>query len=354
MRKQLLVATMAAFALSAGAQQYTVSGKAPQGVKVVYLQNGESRQVDSTMVKNGQFSISGDAKGKIFGYVRAKGNNPVPVILDGKVKVDIEKRTSAGTAENEGLSRWSAGYNTKVARLNALSKEYSSYRQKGAVPDSVDKRISQEYDAVMGEMVADVKKCIEENPKAVFPAFLFRTVAGSMPREEVIAIAEKKPAFLETSMMASLRKAIGGWKHQVKGASLVDFSCADTTGVDHKLSEFVGHGKYVLVDFWASWCGPCRQEMPNVKAAYAKYHDKGFDIVGVSFDSNKKAWTGAIKRLELPWHHISDLKGWQCVAGEVYGINSIPATILFDPQGKVLATGLRGEELDKTLSEIFK
>ena len=225
MKRQLLVATLAVMALGASAQQYTVSGKAPKGVAVVYLQSAESRQIDSTMVKNGQFSFSGDAKGKMFAYVRAKKTNSVPVVLDGNVKVDIENQTTSGTAENEALTRWSASHNAKIARLAVLSKEYNSYREKGQVPDSIGLRINNEYKSIVEAMVAEVKKCIEENPKAIFPAILFRSVAGDMPREEIIAIADKKPAFFETSMMAPMPKAINGWKHQVTGSPMVDFSC---------------------------------------------------------------------------------------------------------------------------------
>jgi thiol-disulfide isomerase/thioredoxin len=109
----------------------------------------------------------------------------------------------------------------------------------------------------------------------------------------------------------------------------------------------------VLVDLWASWCGPCRKENPNVVKAYQKYHPKGFEILGVSLDENDKAWKKAIAKDELNWVHISDLKGWNNSVAQLYGVTGIPQNFLIDPQGKIIATSLRGADLEKKLAEIY-
>ena len=135
---------------------------------------------------------------------------------------------------------------------------------------------------------------------------------------------------------------------------VTDIQLPDTNGKMRKLSDYVGKGKYVLIDFWASWCGPCRREMPNVKKLYDAYKSKGFDIVGLSLDQDKAAWLAAIKKLDLPWHHLSDLKYWDSLAASTYGINSIPATLLIGPDGKVIASGLDAEGVAKKLDELLK
>ncbi|MBR1593654.1 MAG: TlpA family protein disulfide reductase [Alloprevotella sp.] len=360
MKKSLIFTFCALFCASAGAQKYTVSGLAPMNAKVVYLRNMETpRDVrpDSVRVTSDRrFSFQSDAAGHLFAqvYTDREVVDVMPVILNGDVVVDFDLRVAHGTPENLLASQMAARMSGFNEQMEAIEAEVTELQKSGTqLTPEVIAPFQQRYEVLSQEMSQTVKEFCDENTESIVPAYFLRDVIYQIDRSDVIRWADAKAKFMGTSLMAPVNSRVEGWRRGEPGTMFTDLEENDVDGKPHKLSEYVGKGNYVLIDFWASWCGPCLRELPNVKAAYEKYHPKGFDIVGLSFDQDHKAWTGAINRIGMPWHHLSDLKGWETVASTTYGINAIPATLLVGPDGKIVANGLRAEKLLEKLAEIY-
>ncbi len=211
------------------------------------------------------------------------------------------------------------------------------------------------FDEFTAEEMKMNEEYIAENRSSwVSPYVLHSKMYHSMSLDELKEAVNKLDKKVENSVyLEQLKEYIEVREKVAVGKKFTDFELPTPEGGKLALSDITGD-KYILIDFWASWCGPCRRENPNIVALYKDFKDQGFDILGVSFDRDEKSWKQAIKDDNLTWHHVSDLEGWNSKAGEIYGVKSIPHTVLLNPEGTIIAKNLASEELREKLEEKMK
>lgn len=363
----LITFIMAACSMNAQEVNYDVKGTCEGKSSKVVLKNIlTGKTVSETAAKNGKFAFEGKADMNTLMGVQTEDATWVQLFFcDGTpVTIDLKTYSTKGSALNERLAQQDRELNNLIVDIQ---KSYEDASGKD-VTDEQQEALMTAMQQKLKELGEAYLKVFTENKDNLMPiAFLtlqnLQVISMTLGDDVYSQIFDDNAAYSQHPIynkvkgqleeMEKQEKAAEEAKNALIGKQFIDLEEADVNGKMHKLSEYVGQGKWVLVDFWASWCGPCRGEMPNVVENYNKYHSKGFDIVGLSFDDDKADWVQAIKDLQMPWVHLSDLKGWESVAAQVYEIRGIPASLLIDPTGKVVARDLRGPALGEKLKEIF-
>ncbi len=357
MAKKLILSLLLVPAVASTAQvRYQVSGLAPDSVNTMYMKNMETGETDTTDVVNGKFNFTGETDHPTFYMVMMGRIDNIPVWIDDvPATVDFTKHELDGSDTNQEINRWEQKlkpYYDITRQLNEERKHYQPNRS--TLPDSVRKRWAELSTQLREGFSTTLKECCEANKTTVVPAIYLGLFANMLEKEELLAVTGDDRTYMSVPLVDRLKTYTEGLRRQAIGTLFTDIELNDTTGTAHKLSEYLGKGNYVLIDFWASWCGPCRAEMPTVKAAYERFAPKGFQIIGLSLDQDHAAWTAGIQQLEITWPQLSDLNGWESISSRTYGVNSIPHTLLVGPDGKIVASGLRGEELTQTLEKIYE
>ena len=302
---------------------------------------------DSTIITNGTYSFQGSVTEPDYCSIYILKDNDrdnvimITVVLENKdlsVVTDVDRHTVVSGSElNDVYQVYNSKHDFLGDKLHLIINKQQSYMQDTTIMTKEEYAVLQNELEEVRESYFNLENTFVKdninNPAAWSMLYNAGVMAHSLEaQKELIANANERTKQLPE--YKSIVDRIVTLERTAVGQKYLDFSMKDQNGNEVKLSDYVGKDKYVLIDFWASWCGPCRAEMPNVKAAYEAYKDKGFEIVGVSFDSNKAAWVKAIETLQLPWKHMSDLKGWGCLCADLYAITGVPSTVLIDKIGR--------------------
>lgn len=355
------------FTLTINAAKYNAPAKA----YLYYTLNGKGK-TDSAFIEHGVATFQGtvpeptmvsliiDPHGVGWQQLRPENTDKINFFIENgntiiNAKDAVKDATVTGSTINDDYWNYkklvAPQFNIQneiVATLHNLTPE----EKKDTI---VRKRLTGQYQKAVSDILAADEVYIKAHPDSYVSIYLMNAVIGSVMDVNKIEPLFKglSPVVQNTLAGQKIAQLIKSSRATVIGAMAPVFTQNDTAGKPVSLTDF--RGKYVLVDFWASWCGPCRAENPNNVKAWQQYKNKGFTIVGISLDrpEAKDAWIAAIKKDGLEWPQLSDLKFWDNEVAKLYGIKAIPQNFLIDPQGKIVAANLRGEELDIKLAELF-
>ncbi|MGZ4098494.1 MAG: redoxin family protein [Bacteroidia bacterium] len=332
--------------------------------EMIYLEKLTTPQavvVDSTMLdENGNFEFK-NYEPKI-GFYRIKTNpqNFAMLVLDSADKVmvtgslkDLGNTYKAkGSAETDLFIQYNELQKQNRMQMDSLNQAFQSIMQTVKMDslrmDSLSKIFQGPYEAIMAKYNKQVAEKIKANTNMYASIMAIQGMEPDQYADLYLALDKGLRAkYPNDKTVRTFHEVINKMLATTNGQTAPEINLPTPDGKELALSSF--KGKVVLIDFWASWCGPCRREMPNVVKAYSKYKDKGFEIYGVSLDQDKDRWIEAIKKDGITWPQVSDLKYWECEAAKIYGVQGIPFTVLLDKEGKIIAKGLRGAELETAI-----
>lgn len=359
MRKLLLSIVAASMTLAACNAQsgYKVTGTVegmPDGKAIIATVNGSSLDtLAKADVKNGSFEFTGNVSEPTGAYIMVIGQRgAIPFMLENAnitVNAGQAGLTVTGSEGQKIYDQFMAINATAQQEAMKLQQEYQAANGDQAKMQAVQEA----YAKLMTDAQAKETELIKANPDSYVSTFVIVSSMGQMEYEQ---LKERYNLLGEKAKASAQGKAIAAQIAKLESTAIGQIApnFTITTPEGESISLYDIKGKVKLIDFWASWCGPCRGENPHVVEIYKEYHPKGLEIFGVSLDNNKEAWVKAIADDGLVWKHGSDLKGWQSAPAKLYSVTGIPHTILLDENNKIIAKNLRGDELKQKIAELLK
>ncbi len=323
----------------------------------IFFVNLHTEEQDTVIIKDGKFSLSGVAEEPTPFLIFSPEVLPAQTILfadQGTTKISF-KANDPASLEIKGCATQKE-YEKFNDQTKPLLAQFDSI-QMLAMSGQIDNAEVQRLATVLQQQYENVNlQFVKAHPASYVSALLAYEYLRQKPqlnsKEKKQILASLAPEIQQSFFGNKMLELINADEATAVGNAAPNFSLPDPSGKEISLNSF--KGKYVLIDFWASWCGPCRAENPNVVAAYNKYRNKNFTILGVSLDENKKQWETAIQKDNLKWTQVSDLKGWNSSVVSLYNIKSIPSNVLLDREGNIVAKDLRSVELENQLSNLLK